>query len=239
MLGILAPYDESLLETRRTFTLGRKTRSMWGAAPSRYYRWLNNALRESDAQSLRLAVLGCSDGKFVLPAARRGVETLAMDIDPISLFGGEKVATNGQPIYMPGLHWRLETEGLANRVNVILGDLATTRVEPPCDLVFISGALQYSVNLQHTMANMIASVKSCVAPGGRLYIEYMLPLEERHKGLDNYPDQKTWHTFFSGDGWRITSHRITPAGIDRRRDLQIFAKHKYAQWGHLMAERIT
>jgi hypothetical protein len=65
----------------------------------------------------------------------------------------------------------------------------------------------------------------------------MIAVEERHKGLGNYPDPDAWTAYFSSDGWRVTANRVMPPGIDRRKDVQILAKHKYAQWGHLIVER--
>src|SRR5690554_447379 len=48
-----------------------RTASLWGTPPSRYYQLLRRV--EADKRErLAVAIVGCSDGKFVLPAARRG-----------------------------------------------------------------------------------------------------------------------------------------------------------------------
>jgi cyclopropane fatty-acyl-phospholipid synthase-like methyltransferase len=188
---------------------------------------------------LRLAVLGCSDGKYVLPAARRGIEVIAVDIDEVSLFGGTKVGVDGSDVHMPGLVWRLAVEGLGDRVTVVHDDLATVRLDPPCDLVFISGAIQYAVNLRHSMTDLIGNVQACVAPGGRLFVEYMLPVEARHQGRANYLPPEVWTSMVSTDGWTVTSNRVAPAGFDRRTDVEVRAKHRYTQWGFLHAVRTS
>lgn len=216
--------------------MAAKTKSLWGTAPSRYYRWLRRA-ESGLGPELRIAVLGCSDGKFVLPAARRGIHVVAVDVDAVSLYGGTKQGADGCSIEMPGLIRRLEAEGLRDRVIVLNEDLATVRVERPCDLVFISGAIQYAINRRHSMADLIANVKALVAPGGRVSIEYMLPVEARHQGLENYPSAEIWTEYFSTPGWTVTSNWVAPVGKDRRTDVRVRAKHKYTQWGYLHAER--
>ena len=49
-------------------------------------RKVEGALR----RPLTACVVGCSDGKFVLPLLRRGHAVSAYDIDAVAIFGGEK-----------------------------------------------------------------------------------------------------------------------------------------------------
>src|SRR5262245_20787117 len=65
-----------------------------------------------------LAVLGCADGKFVLPAARLGFRVLAIDIDEIALYGGPKPGVGGT-VTMPGLVARLGKEKLRPLLHVV------------------------------------------------------------------------------------------------------------------------
>lgn len=56
----------------------KRTASTWGAPPTRYYAFLARlALLYGVGGNYDLAVLGCADGKFVVPAARRRMHTLA------------------------------------------------------------------------------------------------------------------------------------------------------------------
>ena len=88
---------------------------------------------------LAVAVLGCADGKFVLPAARRGHRVVAIDVDPVALYGGEKSGLEG-PVWMRGLVWRLDKERLRQRVRVINGDFARDAPVCCCQVVVTSGA---------------------------------------------------------------------------------------------------
>src|SRR5258705_13831045 len=103
--------------------MARLTSSLWGKPPSRYYALLRRAESSKRGGRPHLAVLGCSDGKFVLPAARRGFTVMALDVDEIALYGGTKIGPDG-PTPMPGLRARLEAEKLAHLVEVVHADLA-------------------------------------------------------------------------------------------------------------------
>lgn len=216
--------------------MGRKTSSLWGRPPSRYYALLRRAESSRPAGRPRLAVLGCSDGKFVLPAARRGFAVLAIDVDEIALFGGTKIGPGG-PTHMPGLRARLETEGLSHLVEIAQVDIAEYEPGLPSDVVLTSGALQYSRNMKHSMDEMVARVQSHVEVDGLIYIDYMLPLEDRYRGRDNYPDRKRWSLYFSGNEWRVITHRVLPPQFEAAHvDLPVDHVH---HWGHLMAQRVT
>ena len=89
-----------------------RTASLWGKPPSRFYRFLRKVSSLTCDSSPSLAVLGCADGKFVLPAARRGFNVLAIDVDHVALYGGLKPGIGGVN-HMPGLVARLKTENLA------------------------------------------------------------------------------------------------------------------------------
>jgi hypothetical protein len=162
----------------------KRTSSLWGTPPTRYYTFLATVEEKFSARPLQIAILGCSDGKFVVPAARRGHQVLAIDIDQIALFGGEKIGPAGK-VYMPGLKARLRSEGLEDRVQVVYGDFVEYMPDAQYHAVFTSGAIQYSRNLKHSIHTMIVRVQAYVAPGGYIYIDYMLPMEERYAGREN------------------------------------------------------
>src|SRR5258705_6904471 len=58
--------------------MARLTSSLWGKPPSRYYALLRRAESSKRGGRPHLAVLGCSDGKFVLPTARGGFTVMAL-----------------------------------------------------------------------------------------------------------------------------------------------------------------
>lgn len=212
-----------------------KTTSLWGAPPSRYYRFMRRVERHYGGSGrLRFAVLGCADGKFVLPAARRGHDVLAIDLDATALFGGVKASPQGE-VFMPGLVWRLERENLGRRVKVIRGDFARDAPVRPCEAVLTSGALQYSFNTPNPMDRMVERVKKYVVSGGFLYVDYMLPYEAKYRGRPNCPTREVWASYFPRPEWAVLSHRVL--GPVRDRAHVEFPVDHYHQWGHLLAQK--
>jgi SAM-dependent methyltransferase len=212
----------------------RKTSSLWGRPPARYYRFLNLAEQRVKGP-LRMAVLGCSDGKFVLPAARRGHTVFAIDIDEIALFGGPKLGPEGE-IIMPGLTSRLKAEALVERVTVVHGDFVEHPPLQPCDAVFTSGAIQYSRNLIHALSDVVSAIQAYVAPGGYLYIDYMLPLKPHQSERENFPSREKWSTFFSAPAWDLLYNRVLPPVFERAHvDNPVDHFH---HWGHLLVRRL-
>ena len=122
-----------------------RTSSLWGKPPTRYYKFIRRVEGEFPSVPLRVAILGCSDGKFVLPAARQGHYVLAMDIDEIALFGGTKLGPTGA-VHMLGLRERLRAEHLSHLVSIVHGDFVEYRSKKRFHAVFTSGAVQYSRN---------------------------------------------------------------------------------------------
>lgn len=66
-----------------------KTKSIWGNPPKRLYNLIN--LAEKDfGNNFNACIVGCSDGKFLLPFARRTIKVTGYDIDDVALYGGNK-----------------------------------------------------------------------------------------------------------------------------------------------------
>jgi SAM-dependent methyltransferase len=208
---------------------------MWGNPPSRFYRLLQIVEAAFPVRSLSIAILGCSDGKFVLPAARRGHRVLAIDIDRVALFGGEKPGVGGVA-WMPGLVARLQQEKLHDRVNVIEADFVGGG--PPqraAHLAVTSGSIQYSRNLRHSVRAIVASIQSYVRPRGYLYVDYMLPTEEKHRERENFLVRGALRALFPATEWQILYDRVLPpqpekAHVDNPVD-------HFHHWGHLLARR--
>jgi hypothetical protein len=181
-----------------------------------------------------LCVLGCADGKFVLPAARRGLRVHAVDVDTIALFGGMKPGVEGD-VYVPGLCARLQREGLEDLVTVHQRDLRTAP-QYSARLVFTSGAIQYSLNLPASADELLRAVVARVAPGGLLYIDYMLPFEDKLKGRPNCPPREFWRAWAAKlSDFEVLHNRVLPPVLDRAHVEMPF--DHYHQWGHLMARR--
>lgn len=211
-----------------------KTASLWGPPPSRFYSFLRVVSGRFGAGA-RLAILGCADGKFVLPAVRSGFSVMASDMDGVALYGGSKPGPGGEPVWMPGLVARLKAEGLQDAVEVRHGDF-TTGSPDQFDAVFTSGAIQYSANSGRSAEQLMQTVLAYVGPKGFLYADYMLPFEEKYRGRANCPDAGWWRAWASTqEDWRVRFNRVQAPTRDFPH-VEMPAEH-WHQWGHLLMER--
>lgn len=220
---------------REILSTTMRTSSLWGPPPSRYYRFIRRVESDFPSQPLRVAILGCSDGKFVLPAARRGHHVLAIDIDEVALFGGLKVGPAGD-VRMLGLRERLVVEDLSHLVTLVHEDFIEYRPTRGFHAVFTSGAVQYSRNLKYRFEEIVKRLKSFVIHQGYIYVDYMLPMNEEQKGRSNFPLKATWSSLFDVKGWQVIHNRVLPpmfesAHVDNPVD-------HYHHWGHLLAQKI-
>jgi SAM-dependent methyltransferase len=198
-----------------------KTASTWGTPPRRYYRFLERVERAVGHRPT-LTVVGCADGKFVLPAARRGWNVQAVDIDPNMIDGCPEMPEIGVREPIAGLRVRLETEGLTERVLVQLSDFMTAELSPS-DALWTSGSLQHPANASREPAALTVRLRQLLHPGGLAYIEYMLP-EDQLAGQPHCPTSDWWQTEFPRQGWRVFSHRLYADLVD--------APHPYKPWAH-------
>lgn len=181
-----------------------------------------------------LTVLGCADGKFVLPAARKNFSVLAVDVDYAALYGGVKEGVGGQ-VVMPGLAARLEVEGLSSKVKILCADF-TTLTPQPMYAAFTSGAIQYSYNMPKTANELLQAALGFVRSGGFFYIDYMLPYEAKYVGRPNCPDAVWWQQKVAElSGWTVMHHRVLPPTRDIAH-VEYPVDH-FHQWGHLLMRR--
>ncbi|HEV7899253.1 MAG TPA: class I SAM-dependent methyltransferase [Planosporangium sp.] len=148
-------------------------------------------------------VVGASDGKFVLPLARRGIRVLAVERDPLALNGGQVTLPGQMGSTMPGLRQRLAAEGPSSLVEIVENNLLDMAAPAqPVDAIWTSCSWHYSVNRSRPLADFImAMIALCRPHGGLLGAEYMMPVEPRHLSVDHYPEQGEVRRFFRG--WRI------------------------------------
>ena len=212
-----------------------KTRSLWGSPPTRFYNFLRRVETEFLGEKLRFCILGCADGKFVLPLARKGYEVLAIDIDDIAINGGIKAGVDGD-VYMPGLISRLEAEGVSKLVSVVNTDFMHHVTSKKYHGVFTSGAINYSYNLRHPIGQILTKVKSYVKTGGFLYFDYMLPMESEHYGRENYFIKGQLEEYFKTPEWEVIYDRVLPP-LKERAHVDKPVDH-YHHWGHLLVKKL-
>lgn len=161
-----------------------------------------------------VCVVGASDGKFVLPLARRGLHVLAIERDPRSVDGGPVTLPGPIDTVMPGLRKRLAEEGLTDHVTVVRTDLfEVAGTEPPADAVWTSCSWHYSVNHGRPLADFIAAMSRLCRPrGGVLGAEYMMPIGPQHFAIEHYPGEGQVRGNLPG--WRIDWETYTPTFVE-------------------------
>lgn len=78
-------------------------------------RTFNAALTEHAESEATVAVVGASDGKFVIPLAAVGHRVIAIERDPVALHGGPVRLPDGTEAHSAGLIERLKQERLDDR----------------------------------------------------------------------------------------------------------------------------
>jgi SAM-dependent methyltransferase len=160
-----------------------------------------------------VCVVGASDGKFVLPLARRGIHVFAIERNRTAVDGGPITLPGPISTLMPGLRKRLAEEGLADRVTIVGADLMDVADKWTADAVWTSCSWHYSVNHGRPLAEFIGSMSRLCRPrGGVLGAEYMMPVEPRHFTIEHYPGEGQVRGHLTG--WRIDWETYTPAFVE-------------------------
>jgi SAM-dependent methyltransferase len=157
-------------------------------------------------------VVGASDGKFVLPLARRGIRVVAIERDPLALEGGPVVLPGQGETTMAGLRWRLADECLTDRVIVVEADVLNLADVAPVGAVWTSCSWHYSVNHRRPLGDFIAALRRLCRPGGLFGAEYMMPVQPHHFDLEHYPGEGVVRGHLSG--WPIDWECYTPPFVE-------------------------
>lgn len=181
-----------------------KVESMWGKPNKSYYKFLN--LLEKSGLPKTLCILGCSDGKFVLPAARKGFSVLAIDIDANALYGGD-IDLFGETINNIGMVRRLEIEKLRDRVEVVNQSFIDHNHHDTYSGVFTSGSIHYADNSVYSLEEVINRIQSYVSPSGFLFQEYIHTSEADNDSNRHFVEKKIIASFFNDPQWTILKHR--------------------------------
>jgi len=188
-----------------------ETRSVWQDTRT-YFPLFLDLILSRDVE--KVCVVGASDGKFVLPLARRGLRVVAVERDPLALDGGPVILPNQGAATMPGLRKRLAEEGLSERVQIIETDLLDLTVElPHVGAVWTSCSWHYSANHARPFADFITAMTGlCPGAGAVLGAEYMLPVQPHQLAIEHYPEQGEVRRFFRD--WTIDWETYTPPFIE-------------------------
>jgi SAM-dependent methyltransferase len=179
-----------------------KTSSLWEHTLTFFPQFLATA-HEHIPPGSRIAVVGASDGKFVLPLAAAGYRVTAIERDPLALHGGQVRLPGGITTSAPGLNARLKAEDIQDQVQVVEQDFLAARPPcGPCDAVWTSCSWHYSVNHHRPLADFVGRMQEIVRPGGLFAAEFMMPTEPRHFVSEHYISPERLSRHFT-DGWSI------------------------------------
>lgn len=179
-----------------------QTQSLWEHTLTFFPQFLA-ALSEHTSTDATVTVVGASDGKFVLPLAAAGYHVLAVERDPVALYGGEVDLPGGTKAWAPGLVDRLQKEDLQDRVQIIEADFLEAGLpDASCDAVWTSCSWHYSANHHRPLAEFVGRMQSVVRVGGLFGAEFMMPSEQRHHLVEHYSSPEKLSRHFASD-WSV------------------------------------
>ena len=203
----------------------KRTKSIWGNPPKRLYNLINLA-ENNMGKNFNACIVGCSDGKFLFPFARKGIHVTGYEVDDTALYGGYKdfpiikdkerfsysedfvsKQYDVENKYVYGIIERIQKEELANYVNIEKRDFYKNVPKTKFDIVFTSCSLHYSLNKEFTLKDKMKKLQSIVSDGGYLYVDYMMAIDENN--LEKYPINKYFRKGemkkYFDDSWKIIS----------------------------------
>lgn len=234
-----------------------KTKSIWGMPPKRLYELIKIAEKDF-GRNFEACIVGCSDGKFLMPFARKKIKVVGYDIDNIALYGGTKIfpivdekvkyeysknfvskqyELEERRVY--GITERLEIEGLTKYAKIEKRDFYKNVPNKKYDVVFTSCSLHYSVNKDFTLEEKTKKLQSIVSKDGYLYMDYMMAIEEND--YENYPEYKFYRkdeilNYFD-DNWEIISFKENHGPTFEGAHVDCLKDH-FHRFGYLLARRI-
>lgn len=234
-----------------------KTKSIWGNPPTRLYKLLNLAKKEW-GKNFTVCIVGCSDGKFLMPFARNEIKVTGYDIDEVALYGGnkdfpiikKKIKYEYNPEFISkkydlenkrvlGVTERLKIEQIDEFADIKKRDFYRTENDEKFNVVFTSCSLHYSANQDFTLEEKTNKLQDIVLPNGYLYMDYMMAIDE--KDYKTYPANKFYRKNeikkYFDNTWEIISFRennfptFEGAHVDCTRD-------HFHRFGYILARKI-
>lgn len=233
-----------------------KTKSIWGNPPTRLYKLINLAKKEWD-KDFTACIVGCSDGKFLMPFAREHIKVTGYDIDEVALYGGykefpiikEKIKYPYSPNFVSktfdletkkvlGVTERIKIENLTDFARVEKRDFYRITPDEKFNLVFTSCSLHYSANQDFTLEEKTKKLQKIVLPNGYLYIDYMMAIDEndyeKYSPLKFYRKKEILNYF--DDSWEILSFKENNIPSFEAAHVDCVVDH-FHRFGYILAKR--
>lgn len=233
-----------------------KTKSIWGNPPTRLYKLINLA-KQTWGKNFNACIVGCSDGKFLLPFARDGIKVTGYDIDDIALYGGykefpivkEKIKYEYKSNFKSkkfeletkkvlGITERLQIEKIERYADIEKRDFYRTIPDKKFNLVFTSCSLHYSANQDFTLEEKTKKLQYIILPEGYLYIDYMMAIDEND--YLTYPASKFYRkkeiVKYFDKNWEIISHKENNSPTFEGAHVDCVKDH-FHRFGYILARR--
>lgn len=188
-------------------TIKYKTKSIWPSPGKRFYNFLNYASKNN--LSKNILIIGCSDGTYVIPSAKRGFQVTAFDIDKEAIYGGNDLEIDNKIIKYLGLKKRIELEGDAgDKIEYQLCDFMNYNKNKKFSLVFTSGSIHYAYNSKYSVKNMIFKMLDMLEENGMLLLEYICK-DNNTDNTRHFLSKKEINDIIYGyTGVKIISHKL-------------------------------
>lgn len=233
-----------------------KTKSIWGNPPTRLYKLLNLA-KQTWGENFTACIVGCSDGKFLMPFARDGIKVTGYDIDDIALYGGykefpivkEKIKYEYKSDFKSkdfeletkrvlGITERLQMEKIERYADIEKRDFYRTIPDKKFNVVFTSCSLHYSANQDFTLEEKTKKLQDIVLPEGYLYIDYMMAIDEND--YLTYPASKFYRkkeiVKYFDENWEIISYKENNSPTFEGAHVDCVKDH-FHRFGYILARR--
>ena len=210
-----------------------KTKSIWGNPPKRIYKLIDMGLYTWG--DFEACVVGCSDGKFLMPFARKHIDVTGYDIDSTSLFGGEK----DFPIIDKKVSYKYDPNFKSKEYKLEKRDFYRDIPNKKFNIVFTSCSLHYDSNKDFSLEDKTNKLKSIVKKDGLLYMDYILAIDEND--YKKYPKEKYFRKGeilnYFGDNWDIISIRENDKPTFEEAHVDNVKDH-FVRYGYVLARRV-
>ena len=136
-----------------------------------------------------------------------------------------------------GLLERVQKEKLEAKFELLEMDFYHNVSQNQYDAVFTSCSMQYKGNRDLSLQKALQRLQDAVKPGGLLYMDYMMPLEDSHDWKSELFLRTGQIKAFFQNGWKIIHLRelkkpvFEAAHVDRPSD-------HFHRFGYILAEKL-
>lgn len=210
-----------------------RTKSVWNEPNKRFYKFLKNT--EKYNLDKNILVIGCSDGTYAIPAARKGFNVLALDIDKDAIYGSKPILIGDKYVENIGLKERLKRENLCDKVRYEVCDYMDWNSDEKYSLIFTSGSIHYAFNNKHTIDDMIYKMIDMLCDNGILLLEYIH--EDENTDKNRYFVSKSFleNILKRKNNIKIISHKVkTYVEQANPRDNKVHT----IKWGRIYVQKL-